>query len=434
MKWFVGAAIILVLAMLLQAGPLVYAMYALLSLLVVSRLLAQTWISSLRAERTYGALTADVGEQVSVLVTIRNDSRMPIPWVLTEELLPKHALAYDPPNLALSGSQINLSMLWGKKRKSLLYQLTCNRRGYYQLGPIVVETGDLFGLHRRFRVETQPHFLTVYPKVIPIEGYDISSKRPIGEVRMTYRLYEDPTRIAGVRSYQPGDPLNRVNWKATARTGELHSKVYEPSTVAGVTLLLDFHRDSYDRKNEPMRSDLAITATASIANAVYEMGQQTGLVSNGRDAADRISQEGWDHDWRTRDAALRAAGMKDKSDRLRPVSVETRRGADQFMRIRETLARLELTDGLPFANLVNESLSELPRDATVVAILRRVTTDAVVALANMQKNGFAVAAIINVHQEDVYAQAAGPLLAHGIPTHHLKEESYIPGICRNQLM
>jgi len=45
----------------------------------------------------------------------------------------------------------------------MTYQLKCNRRGYHQIGPLVVETGDLFGLHRRYRVLTSPHFLLVYP-------------------------------------------------------------------------------------------------------------------------------------------------------------------------------------------------------------------------------------------------------------------------------
>ena len=34
--------------------------------------------------------------------------------------------------------------------------------------------------------------------------------------------------------------------------------------------------------------ELAITAAATLANAVYEMGQQIGLVTNGRDAVDRM--------------------------------------------------------------------------------------------------------------------------------------------------
>ena len=70
----------------------------------------------------------------------------------------------------------------------------------------MLETGDLFGLHRRYRVSTEPHFLLVYPKVVPLEGYDIASRRPIGEVRLTHRLFEDPTRIAGVRAVSGGRP------------------------------------------------------------------------------------------------------------------------------------------------------------------------------------------------------------------------------------
>jgi uncharacterized protein (DUF58 family) len=119
----------------------------------------------------------------------------------------------------------------------------------------------------------------------------------------------------------------------------LHSKVYEPSTVAGATILLDFHSAAHDRKHEPHRSELAITAAASIANAVYLMGQQVGLVTNGRDAADRIRYEGWAHDHRSRAAALAAASVRDKSDRLAPLSVPTSRGPEQLTRILEVLAR-----------------------------------------------------------------------------------------------
>jgi uncharacterized protein (DUF58 family) len=312
----------------------------------------------------------------------------------------------------------------------LLYQLECNRRGYYQIGPLVLETGDLFGLHRRYRVATKPHFLLVYPRVMPLEGYDVSSRRPIGEVLMAHRLYEDPTRISGVRQYEAGDPLNRVHWRATARTGELHSKVYEPSSVAGATILLEYHQESHDPRHEPFRSELAVTAAASIGHAVYEMGQQVGLVTNGRDAADRIRLEGWDYDLRTRDAARKAASMLDSSDRLQPVMVETQRGAEQLLRILETLARVELTDGLSLPQLIEETAGRIPRDATVVAITPKVTSEYAIALANLRRYGYAVAAILNVYDEYDFAQASGPLLAAGIPTHHLKNEEAVVNVCR----
>lgn len=179
-----------------------------------------------------------------------------------------------------------------------------------------------------------------------------------------------------------------------------------------------------------MRSELAVTAAASIANAVYEMGQQIGLVTNGRDAADRIRQEGWDYDIRTRDAARESASMRDSSDRLQPVVVETRRGVDQLRQILEALARVELTDGLTLPQLVGETMDQLPRDATVIAILPRVTTEIAITLGGLRRQGYAVTAILNLYDEYDFAQAAGPLISQGIDVQHLKDEMSIVNVCR----
>jgi len=433
MNWLVGAVLILLIALIFDLGLLAYAMYALLGVLLVSRYLTKSWAENLAAERECNRLTADVGETVAVVVNVNNRGKLPIPWCLIEDLLPRRALLHDPPALGVEGRRVQLAMLRPGGQRALLYQLRCNRRGYYQVGPLVLETGDLFGLHRRYRVATTPHFLLVLPQVVPLEGYDVSSRRPIGEVRMTYRLYEDPTRIAGVRQYAAGDPLNRVNWRATARTGVLQSKVYEPSTVAGATMLLEYHQRSHDPRFEPVRSELAVTAAASIVNALYEMGQQIGLISNGRDAADRIRQEGWDYDIRSRDAAQRAASMLDQSNRLQPVVVGTRRGADQLMQIFETLARLELTDGLTLPQLLAETTSRLPRDASVLAILPQVTPESAIALGNLRRQGYAVSAILNLYDDYDFAQAAGSLIAAGIEVYHLKNEAAIVSICRKAL-
>jgi uncharacterized protein (DUF58 family) len=431
--WFVAAALLLLLSILFDWALLAYAMYALLTVLLASRYLTRVWVEGLHASRECNRLTAEVGDTVAVVVNIENRGSLPIPWCLVEDLLPRRALIHSPPNLSVQGRRIQLSMLRAGARRTLMYQLSCNRRGYYQLGPSVMETGDLFGLHRRFRVATQPHFLLVLPQVVPLDGYEISSRRPIGEVKMSYRLFEDPTRIAGVRRYEPGDPLNRVNWRATARTGVLHSKIYEPSTVAGATILMEFHEAAHDARNEPMRSELAVTAAASLANAVYEMGQQIGLVTNGRDAADRIRIEGWDYDIRTRDAARQAAGMLEDSDRLQPLVIDTDRGESQLIRILETLARAELTNGLSLPQLVSETTGRFPRDATVVAILPAVTTESAITLGNLRRQGYSVSAILNLHDEYDFAQASGPLLAEGIDTHHLKDDAAIVAMCRRML-
>lgn len=430
MSWLGAAIVILIIALSLQLGMLAYAMYALVGIILVSRLMTQRWSESLTAERELSKVEAESGDVVGVIAKVTNQGGLPIAWALLEDLLPLNALVHNPPNLKITGRRVMLSSVRSGKTKSILYKMKCNRRGYYQIGPLIMETGDLFGLHRRYRVLTKPTFLTVYPKVTPLDGYDISSRRPLGEVRMTHRLYEDPTRNAGVREYEPGDPLNRVHWGATARTGKLHSKIYEPSTVAGATIVLDFHASSHPKKNEPVRSEIAISAVASLCHYLYDMGQQVGMITNGRDAADRVREEGWDYDLRSRSSARNSASMMTESDRLRPQIFAPERGPEQLQRLQTALARVELTDGIQFDQLILETACRMPKDATVIAVLQTVEERYAVSLGNLRRQGYAVAAIINTYDTYDFAQLSKYLLAEGIATYHLSDETAIAEIAK----
>lgn len=435
MRWLVAAIFLLLIALAFDFGLLAYAMYALLGVMVLSRWLADSWSAHLTATRETNRDRVEIGDTIAVVVKLENSGWLPIPWMLLEDLLPRQAMIHNPPNLQVIGRRLQLISFRGKQRKTILYQLQCNRRGYYQLGPLVAETGDLFGLYRRYRILSEPSFLLAYPKVIPLEGFNIASRRPIGEVRMSHRLYEDPTRMAGVRAYQAGDPLNRIHWGATASTGQLHSKIYEPSTIAGATLLLDFHQESFDPRHEPMRSELAVTTAASIAGAICQMGQQVGLVTNARDAAERVKRDGWQHaqlqekQLATRQFARSSAAMLDDTDRLRPQVVPTQRGNLQLRQILETLARAEKTDGLTFAQLIRETTSRLPASATVIAILTAVTPTTAIALGNLSRRGFAVTAILNTYDPLEFAAMSGLLLAQRVDTRQLLDEASIPTIC-----
>jgi uncharacterized protein (DUF58 family) len=314
----------------------------------------------------------------------------------------------------------------------LHYQVECRYRGLYQLGPIVAETGDYYGLHRSYRVLGEPNYVLVYPKVIRIEHYAIESRRPIGEVVMSHRLFEDPTRVSGVRPYQNGDPLGRIHWRATARTGKLQCKQYQPSSMSGATIVLDFHRQSYDPRHEPYRSELAVTTAASLANALHELGEQFGFVSNGLDAADRIRVHGWQGDARTRQIARAKAAAQDRWDRRQPLLVPTRKGADQIQKTLELLSRIELNDGLSLAELVAEASQRMPADASVIVLLSDPTLESAVVLGALRRQGRAVTAIVNGHDEEHYVRASGVLLNEGIECRWLRDEDSIAEICRRQ--
>lgn len=420
MIWFIAILALIGLGVALKAGLVAFAGYVLLGVYLLSRYLARRWAHDLSAERICDAAPREIGESTEVVVTLKNSGGLPILWVLVEDLIPDYSTRQKPQRLTIKGKRLQVASLGARQSKTVKYTVTFQMRGYYPLGPTLLETGDVFGLHRRHRVIGKPVYVMVYPRIVPLLKYDFASERPIGEVRLQNRLFEDPTRTAGVREYQVGDPLQRVHWKVTARTGVLHCRVYEPTSLAGATILIDFHSEGYTPRGEPHRSDLAVTTAASVAYTVSVLNQQLGLASNGRDAADRIRAESLEADrageagYETRDDARDRFELSEDNDRLQPVVVQTRRGFDQFQKIRETLARLELTDGFEFARLALEMAPRIPRDATVIAILPRVPVESAVALGTLRRQGFAVTAILIGLDETHKLEAHGRLLGETV--------------------
>src|SRR2546423_159160 len=127
MKWFFGIALLLLAALLLDAGLMAYALYVLLGVLVVSRFLARNCLANLSATRSCrhvervkralqesGAdLTAEIGERITVQVTVKNSAWMVVPWVLLEDLLPRQALDRRTPQLKVKGKRLQIGLIRG---------------------------------------------------------------------------------------------------------------------------------------------------------------------------------------------------------------------------------------------------------------------------------------------------------------------------------
>ena len=433
MKLYVYAAVAFLAAFALGAGYAVYVAYAAFGAIFFCRYLANRWSRSLSAVRTCRKLTAEVEDAIPVALMIENHGKLPIVWTLVEDMLPPGAFHKHHGRMTVSGTTIRAMALQPGERKMLSYQVQFHRRGYYRIGPLLQETGDLLGFYRKCRIVTEPHYILVYPKILTIEGWEVASPRPVGEVRLGCRLFEDPTRIAGVRLYERGDPMNHVHWKATARTGTLHTRLHDPSSIAGATILLDFDKNSYPKKSEPYRSELAITAAASVAHAMYEMGHQFGLLTNGLDAASgvkgRAERAGAATDFESRDAARSGAASTDGDAIRRPLVVPAEKGAGQFMRIWELLARVELSEEISFGEMVIQEAGAIARDATVFAILANVTPEIAVALGELRRRGMAVSAVVNTYYDYEFEESVKWLLAEHIEVRHLRDEESIVSLC-----
>ena len=261
-RWLLLVVGLLALALALKAGLVAFAGYVLLGVYALSRYLAKQWTQNLAVERTTDRAADDgplqVGDTLTVTLKVRNTGKLPIGWVLVEEMLPDVAVRRG--RITVKGPRIQVLFLRPLQTRTVKLKFTFHARGYYPVGPTLAETGDVFGFYRRHRTLSQPIYVMVLPVIVALPSYDFASKRPIGEIRLANRLFEDPTRTAGVRPYQLGDPLQRVHWRATARTGVLHSRIYEPTSRAGATLRIDFHKAGYPKRGEPTRSSASTGA------------------------------------------------------------------------------------------------------------------------------------------------------------------------------
>ena len=173
------------------------------------------------------------------------------------------------------------------------FQIPLITRGHFQLARVDLKSGDLFGVYRRERTDDAEHTLWVYPEVIALERLSLPRLRPQGERRGGQRLFEDPTRLQTIRDYRPGDPMKKVDWKATARRQALQSRVYDPSSdlIAMVALNVStlphawqgFFGDIFER---------AVSVAASLASEFSQDRVPVGLLANctwpGHDTAIRV--------------------------------------------------------------------------------------------------------------------------------------------------
>ncbi len=405
----------LVAALVFRVGFFAYAFYAGLLVALVAYLMTHVSLDGLVTDRHCTLRQAEIGEEAVVTVGIRNQKPLPLPWVIMEDILSDGLRV-------LEGTTARAMVMRPGGAATLRYRVRCERRGYHRIGPVLFESGDFFGLTRRFVSRADAQFLTVYPKVAPIDKYSVPTHRPLGETTVQMRIFEDPTRLAGVREYQYGDPLRRIHWKASAKTGRLHSKIYDPSSLLGANLILDFHGPAWEGQRRTQRAELGATVAASLASHLATRGIDLGLVSNGVDAADVMEVAPFSVEAVNRSEARKLIERSKLTDRLRPVEVTVRRGGESISQVMEALARLELSEGLPLADMVQQEYVGWPREASAILIVPQVPEELFREIARLKTTGFSVLVLL-VDNPPHAERVRGALANMRVPCLHLRQES-----------
>jgi uncharacterized protein (DUF58 family) len=363
--------------------------FTVLYLLAGTYLLSRLWSARSISGVVYTRQLAPrvfLGEDVPVKLELKNSSVLPILWLRLHESVPTELAPAMPLKQVISLSP--------RGRAQFDYVMKARKRGYYPVGPMFASTGDLFGLGSEQRTEGGLDFLTVYPRIYHFSSLKMPSHSPMGTLPHHQPIYEDPSRVMGKREYITGDSLRRVDWKATAATGRLQVKKYEPSMALTSAIFLNMNQEEYGRHGRVDAVELAIVLAASLANWMVAKKQTVGLITNGTDP---LAEN-------------------------RPFNpLLPHRGRNHLMRILDVLARVQYVQEGPVTGLLSEARLNLVWGTTLLLITGQVDEGLYDELFRLRQAGYSVVLIL-VGQASNVSDAKAWGKHFGFSVYHFRNE------------
>ena len=369
-KFWLFAAVVMVLAGApLGSAPLLMSGSLVLVLAAISNLWTHYSLARVEYHHTLSSYRAFTGEEILFSTSLTNRKFLPLPWVQVTDEIPRETRLLQgrttpvpyPGRIALTSL---LSMGW-YHRVTRTYNLRCEHRGLFYLGPVRIRSGDLFGLsNNEMRIE-RDLLLTVYPKVLPLVDSRLPSWEPNGSVRVRRTLIDDVTRPVGSRDYVVGDSLRYVHWKSTARLGRLQTRVFDASTTANFVLFLGV------RTMEPPLHgtrhhllEMGVLTTTALANYALEKGYPVGVFVN---QTSRVTSH--------------------------YLEVHPARHPEQLTRILEAMAQVHPEDSAPLASLILEQSRHLPWGTTIMVVTAIPDPATLNVLGRLKRAGWGVSLV-----------------------------------------
>lgn len=244
--------------------------YVVLLTLILSYLWARLNVAWLRIERRGRATRAQLGQEIEEQLVLSNDSRLPKLWLELDDrsTLPDH----------LASAVVGLP---ARQEKTWTVRTTCLQRGQFRLGPLELATGDPLGLFKCSIHVPTTHAVIVYPKIVDLSGFSLSSSQSAGDGRNRYNArYQSPI-TAGVREYVVGDSFGRIHWPTTAHAGRLMVKEFEHYPATDVWLLVDMEERVQAGSETESTEEYAATLAASLAVKLLDLGYAVGFAAFG---------------------------------------------------------------------------------------------------------------------------------------------------------
>ena len=177
----------------------------------------------------------EAGDIFDERIEIRNDSRTGKLWIQIQDQSVLFSHIHTRTITKLGSGKVRVH-----QARALV-----NRRGVYSLGPVRLISGDPFGFFTSAKTIPARSSLTVYPHIEHITHLAMEPGREIGGQNLLVQTTRTTPQAAGVREYQPGDPLNRIHWPITIKKECLMVKEFDEDTQSCAWIFLDAQEGIY---------------------------------------------------------------------------------------------------------------------------------------------------------------------------------------------
>jgi uncharacterized protein (DUF58 family) len=382
--------ILFILAALLRIDFFFTILYLFIGIYLFSRFWTRRTLKKLKISRNFEH-RAYLGEQLTVTLTIQNLSRLPVLWLFINESL--SIVLASPPFFR------EVISLGGQAAYTLHYKLAARRRGYYRIGPLSFETGDLLGINRRVTGQFGEDYLVVYPKILPISQLGLPTHSPQVVLPTPVPLFQDSSRLIGARGYIPGDNPRHIHWPATATSGQLLVKQFQTAIARENAIFLNLDRADYGRPGQAaVAIELAIVAAASLAHHISVV--------------------------ETLPVGLLTTGFDPLLERPQTFQIYPNKGQGHLMQILEVLARVESIDDAIFLKSLRQAALHLSWGTTITVITGSQTEAVLDTLLLLKRAGFKVVLVLVQPAAYIYSRTQ-PVEGLGIPTFLIEREKDI---------
>lgn len=253
-------------------------------LFTVQRYLYQRlWQQHLHVSVSFGPDPIFEGEQGELKEIIENKKRLPLSMLKVKFKTDRHLVFGNEKGSRTTDQYYrnDVFRIGGGERVTRTLKFRGGRRGYYTIDEVSLVASDLFFLSQLVADREVKTEVYVYPKPYDAARLCQSLIQLNGEMLSRRHLLEDPFEYRGIREYQPYDDMRSINWKATAKTGDLKVNQRNYTSLKSVRIFFNIEDDNILKKEAAVEMSLRIVA--SLCQIFLRQGIQVSCYGNGVD-------------------------------------------------------------------------------------------------------------------------------------------------------